>query len=256
MKPYFEQDGITLYHAPCLELLSEIGPASIGVTLTDPPYTKRVHDGARSNRRLPQIRRDHGGGPMRPIDFESISDEDLAACFAQMAGATRRWLIATTAFEHAARLYANPPGGMKPIRVGAWVKTNPMPQLSGDRPGQGWEAISISHAPERCWWNGGGRPATYIGPSEHGSEYPTQKPTWLISQIISDFADPGDLVLDPFCGGGTTLVCAWRAGLPAIGGDIREEALEIAARRLEREMRQGRLLAPTVPRPEQASLIF
>lgn len=43
---------------------------------------------------------------------------------------------------------------------------------------------------------------------------------------------------------GNPLVCAWRAGHQAIGCDVSERACEIAAKRLEAEMRQGRLTAP------------
>ena len=165
LRPYFERDGVTLYHASCMDLMATMAPRSVGCTITDPPYTDRVHDGARSNRRLPQIRKE-GGGPMRPIDFPSVTDEMLRAAFVEMGRLSRRWVIATTAFEHAARMYDDPPDGLRPIRVGAWTKTNPMPQITGDRPTQGWEAVSIQYADTcRPHWNGGGRPATYIGPS-------------------------------------------------------------------------------------------
>jgi site-specific DNA-methyltransferase (adenine-specific) len=167
-----------------------------------------------------------------------------------------RWVIATTAFEHAARMYDDPPQGLRPIRVGAWVKTNPMPQITGDRPTQGWEAVSIQYADTcRPHWNGGGRPATYIGPSADDTEYPTQKPEWLISRFIADFCDDGESILDPFSGGGTTLVCAWRAGHPVIGCDIREEACEISAQRLEREMAQGRIDLPRRTKAKQVSFL-
>ncbi|HEY8376772.1 MAG TPA: DNA methyltransferase, partial [Nannocystis sp.] len=86
--------------------------------------------------------------------------------------------------------------------------------------------------------------------------YPTQKPEPLISHLIADFAEPADLVVDPFAGAGTTLVCAWRAGHRAIGCDVREEACEVAARRLEREMAQGRINLPRRVVGDQPGLAF
>ncbi len=65
--------------------------------------------------------------------------------------------------------------------------------------------------------------------------YPTQKPEKLLERIIGSSSYPGDLVLDPFCGSGTTLVAAHRIGRKWIGVDISEEACTTASRRLERE---------------------
>lgn len=62
--------------------------------------------------------------------------------------------------------------------------------------------------------------------------YPTQKPILLLEQIIQLVTDHGDIVLDPFCGSGTTLVAAKLLGRSAIGIDISEEAVEMTRRRL------------------------
>jgi site-specific DNA-methyltransferase (adenine-specific) len=63
--------------------------------------------------------------------------------------------------------------------------------------------------------------------------YPTQKPITLLERIINLASDPGDLVLDPFCGSGTTLVAASLLGRRSIGIDISESACNLAATRLE-----------------------
>jgi site-specific DNA-methyltransferase (adenine-specific) len=62
--------------------------------------------------------------------------------------------------------------------------------------------------------------------------YPTQKPVLLLERIIEICTDAGDLVLDPFCGSGTTLVAAKLLGRSSIGIDISEEAVALAQRRL------------------------
>ena len=61
--------------------------------------------------------------------------------------------------------------------------------------------------------------------------YPTQKPLALLDRIISASSNPGDVVLDPFCGSGTTLVAAQRAGRQWIGIDANADAIRIARER-------------------------
>jgi site-specific DNA-methyltransferase (adenine-specific) len=67
-------------------------------------------------------------------------------------------------------------------------------------------------------------PASYL--------HPTQKPVGLMSRAVLKSSDPGDLVLDPFAGSGTTLVAAQLLGRHAIGVEIEERYCEVAARRL------------------------
>ncbi len=62
--------------------------------------------------------------------------------------------------------------------------------------------------------------------------YPTQKPVLLLERIVRLVTDEGDVVLDPFCGSGTTLVAAGLLGRLAKGIDVSEEAVKLARRRL------------------------
>jgi len=62
--------------------------------------------------------------------------------------------------------------------------------------------------------------------------YPTQKPVLLLERIISLCSDPGDMILDPFCGSGTTLVAAKLLGRRAIGVDSSKEAVELTRQRI------------------------
>lgn len=62
--------------------------------------------------------------------------------------------------------------------------------------------------------------------------YPTQKPLKLLERIVALSSNEGDLIYDPFCGSGTTLVAAAKLGRKILGTDISADAIEIAARRL------------------------
>lgn len=63
--------------------------------------------------------------------------------------------------------------------------------------------------------------------------YPTQKPVILLQRILAIASNENDLVLDPFCGSGTTLVAAKLLSRQAIGIDISQDAIDISRQRVE-----------------------
>jgi len=63
--------------------------------------------------------------------------------------------------------------------------------------------------------------------------YPTQKPLALLERIVAASSNPGDVVLDAFCGSGTALVAAQKLGRRWIGMDVSPAAVALARRRLE-----------------------
>jgi site-specific DNA-methyltransferase (adenine-specific)/modification methylase len=65
-----------------------------------------------------------------------------------------------------------------------------------------------------------------------GQGHPSQKPVALMRWLIRTFTDPGDLVLDSVAGSGTTLVAARAEGRRAIGIELHEPYVEMAAARL------------------------
>ena len=64
--------------------------------------------------------------------------------------------------------------------------------------------------------------------------YPTQKPLALYERIILASSNPGDMVLDPFCGCATTPIAAERLGRQWLGMDIWEGAYDVVKERLEK----------------------
>lgn len=74
----------------------------------------------------------------------------------------------------------------------------------------------------------------YLNPkARERTGYPTQKPVLLLNQILNIVTDEGDLVVDPFCGSGTTCVSAKFLKRQFIGIDISQDAVELANSRLE-----------------------
>ena len=80
--------------------------------------------------------------------------------------------------------------------------------------------------------------------SSHSKErtgYPTQKPLALLERIIKASSNPGDMVLDPFCGCATTLVAAESLGREWAGIDIAEQAVNLVVSRLQQAADQDAL---------------
>jgi len=84
----------------------------------------------------------------------------------------------------------------------------------------------------------------YLNPkARERTGYPTQKPLLLLERIVKIASEEGDIVLDPFCGSGTTLVAAVSLNRQAIGIDVSGDALEITRKRLEQPVKtESRLL--------------
>ncbi|WP_303822496.1 site-specific DNA-methyltransferase [Apibacter mensalis] len=73
----------------------------------------------------------------------------------------------------------------------------------------------------------------YLNPNaKERTGYPTQKPVLLLNQILNIVTNEGDLVVDPFCGSGTTCVSAKSLNREYIGIDISKDAVQLAISRL------------------------
>jgi DNA modification methylase len=70
--------------------------------------------------------------------------------------------------------------------------------------------------------------------SRERTGYPSQKPEALLERIVGALSNPGDVVLDPYAGSGTTLAVATRMGRPFVGIDQSEVAIETACARLRK----------------------
>lgn len=63
--------------------------------------------------------------------------------------------------------------------------------------------------------------------------HPTEKPVGLLANLISSVTKPGDLILDPFAGSGSTLVAAKKTGRRFIGIELDDDYFVTAQRRIE-----------------------
>lgn len=247
MTPYYQDASTTIYHGDCREVLPTL--AMVDHVITDPPYDEHTHSRQRRGSAKPGKGKqfglsDHSISMERHVGFGFISIEDMALVSAQCARLARRWVLIFCSMEQQADWKeALTKYGLEHVRFGIWHKPGATPQFTGDRPGTVTEAIEIAHPKGKKRWNGGGGFGMWTVPivkAQTGLRcHPTQKPEDLMAALVADFTDPGDIVLDPFMGSGTTLVAVKRLGRRAVGIEIEEQWCEAAARRLS----QGALTA-------------
>ena len=91
------------------------------------------------------------------------------------------------------------------------------------------------------WWNECHDSMTPVGriPAQR-TGYPTQKPLSLLERIIKVSSNEGDIVLDPFCGSGTTCIAAEKLRRQWVGIDISKEAYTLLKDRLGKEISNER----------------
>jgi site-specific DNA-methyltransferase (adenine-specific) len=211
--------------------LASLPDKSVDHVICDPPYSEHVSGNS--------VRGDghRAGGKLRALGFAHLTEETMKAAALEFARIVRRWALVFSDVEsgHLWRA-ALEAGGLELIRSGVWVKEFPTPQMTGDRPAIGVELITIAHPKGRKRWNGGGRPAVWTCPTAYRDGDPithtTQKPTRLMSALVRDFTDRGELICDPFSGSGTTGAAAKQMGRRFIGWELDETHARNAQARL------------------------
>ena len=228
-KPYYEDEraGMVIYHGDCREILPHL--PKVDLVLTDPPFSTHPHLNARSNRVF--------GYGNKAIDFQAIDFQAIENVLVELGAKCSRWFVSALDWRHIAQLNQACPEPWEFVRFGVWVKTNPMPQISSDRPANGWDGLIYLHNKNtKKRWNGGGRHGNWIGAVVTDGLHPTGKPLELMKHLVGMFSDDGNLILDPFMGSGTTLRAAKDLGRKAIGIELEEKYCEIAAQRLAQEV--------------------
>lgn len=227
-----ETDPVRVICGDALEVLPTLPDGCVDHVITDPPYSEKIHSGARSTRPGVDLT------VVKLVTFASIDDDAFLALSRESIRVARRWVFMTCDWRHAARAEREMP--LEFIRCGVWVKPDAAPQFTGDRPGAGWEAILILHRKGRKRWNGGGHHATWSHGVERSNVHPTQKPIALVRKWVRDFTDPGDLILDPFAGSGTTGVAAIAEGRRCILIERDPTYAELCRKRVAEAMGMGK----------------
>jgi site-specific DNA-methyltransferase (adenine-specific) len=240
-----EGSGWTMHLGDCVEVMATLDP--VDHIITDPPYEVEAH--TKQRRALKDATQKRGAvnvGEVRRVDatlpFAAISPEERLAVALQCGRLAARWTVAFCQIEAITAWRLNlEAAGLDWIRGGIWRKPDGMPQFTGDRPGMGYECMAIAHPPGRKRWNGGGKHAVWTVNLDHAhggggqNEHPTKKPIRLMMELVTDFTDPGETVLDPFTGSGTTGVACLRLGRKFVGVEKDPSYFRLACDRLRAE---------------------
>lgn len=257
LSPEYCTETEMLFLGDAFSVLKKIAPASVDMIFADPPYFLS-NDGVTC----------HAG---RMVSVNK-GDWDKASSVAEKHSFNRRWIrlcgkvldpngtiwISGTLHNIYSIGMALEQEGFKIINNITWQKTNPPPNLA---------CRCFTHSTETILWaqkndknskhlfnyqlmkrqNGGKQMKdVWIGPltpqkeKAHG-KHPTQKPLYLLERIIEASTNPGDLVLDPFCGSSTTGLASKILGRRYIGIDNAKEYIELSIRRLQQEVPCGEL---------------
>jgi hypothetical protein len=241
MIPYYQDDVYTLYTDDCRDVLPGIAADDL---ITDPPFVVRKKVELRGK----------GVAPMKQVST-TIGNQGwlYTKDWLPLALATgvRQALVFGGFRDVGELLAAGNPDHLKGILT--WRKTNaPLPAWNSPR----YDTTSI------VWWGSGTNPPgmntlksmvlDYPFPvagafaserfvdATKKSVHPSQAPLALMMDLIERFTQPGDTVLDPFAGTGTTLVAARNLGRKAIGIEVNQTYCALVVKRLRDGERQRR----------------
>ena len=251
---YYEDDYVRLYHGDCKDM-REVADGEVSLVLTDPPWM--VSREVKIHRSMNPKKYKYVG---QDIDL-NFGQWDWFDSEEQYYTFTRTWLAeATRCLKEKGHLisffdqhkttklieYAEELGYLMRQHL-YWLKTNPVPRARKVD-----FMIALEHA---CWFTKGtksgatfnyqlGQQRNYVDSAIPGHTtkldgkrvHPTQKPLKVLMTWIKYLSKPGDVVLDPMCGSGSTLLAAKLLERRAIGYEIDEHYCEVAANRLRQSI--------------------
>ena len=209
--------------------------------VTDPPYSARTHEGhddgaSLSNRAGVGWGRGDGGvdklRPRRALSYASLDVDGIDEIASSLVPFCRGWFVAMSdsvlcepwraAFEDRGLT------GFQPVPC---VIRGMTVRMSGDGPSS-W-AVYLNVARPKALSRWGTLDGAYIaGQGERVAI--GGKPLGLMRAIVRDYTRPGDLVVDPFCGGGTTALACAMEGRRCITSEMDPKTFALAKKRLER----------------------
>lgn len=255
-KFFYENRLAQIIQGDSFKLLAKIKSESIDTIFADPPYFLSNNGVTCQSGRMVSVNKGEwdkiGSTSMQIADKHKFNRKWIRLCKRVLKLNGSIWISGTLHNIYSIGM-ALEQEGFKIINNIIWQKTNPPPNLA---------CKCFTHSTETILWarkadknakhyfnyelmkeqNGGKQMkdvwnGSLTKPSEKKEgKHPTQKPEYLLERIIKASTRPGDIILDPFCGSGTTGVVANRFDRFFIGIDIEEEYLKITKARLEKEI--------------------
>ncbi|MDK1030186.1 MAG: DNA methyltransferase [Anaerolineae bacterium] len=239
----------------CIEVLNSLPAKSIDLIFADPPYNLQLKNELhRPNMTKVEAVDDHWDQFDSFSAYDQFSIEWLSACRRVLKSTGTIWVIGS--YHNIFRVGKIMQDlGFWTLNDVIWVKTNPMPNFRGVRftnahetliwasKKQGAKYTFHHHAMKGLnaekqmrsdWWllslaTGSERLKDENGAKAHS----TQKPESLLYRVILSSSNPGDVVLDPFFGSGTTGAVAKRLHRQWIGIEREEKYIKLAQKRID-----------------------
>lgn len=212
MRPYYEDDAVTIYHGDCREITEWL---SADVLVTDPPYGMEFASSWGGHQGACTIANDHD--TTARDDALTLWGERPAIMFGQWTQPRPTRTRMRLVWEKGAHV------GMGDLALPWKPNTEEIYIL-----GSGFEGIRSTSVLRYLAVSGTVRTA------DAGRNHPTEKPVDLMRDLIGKC--PRGTVADPFMGSGTTLRAAKDLGRKAIGVEVDERYCEIAAKRMAQEV--------------------
>lgn len=228
-QPYYEQDGIVIFHGDAMQYVQAL--PEVDAVVTDPPYGIVGKFGASGlyGKRNMQFAFDQPEGVMEHIAAVVDLVAEKAKALHLFCDPDHYGNIAKQVRKHG---YT--------VKPWARVKKCPPPPMPGNWWPSAFELAMYAYKPGAFFGDDSGKRCNvfHCDGYRHGIranekvDHPTQKWLPMIEYIVNTIVPEGGLCVDPFMGSGTTLVAAKLTGRRAIGIEIEERYCEIAAKRL------------------------
>lgn len=236
----------TLINGDCLQAMKDMDNASVDLILTDPPYNLGLFMKDRATN-LKAMRDNYfGAAGWDNYDYDEWN-KSMDSFFEESARLMRKGgsmivFMAVIKVESVIELAEKYEFYYK--TTGTWHKTNPMPRnmnLHFVNSTESW--VYFTYGARVGTFNNGGKALhdfreTSVTPKSERTygKHPTQKPLALMDFFVETLSNPGDLVLDPFMGSGTSGVSAIRNGRRFTGVELEKSYYEIATKRIQDEL--------------------
>ena len=222
--------NVKLYNDDCLNVLKEIGDNSVDFILTDPPYNI-----ARDNNFHTMGRKGIDFGEWdKGFDLFSYIDLLPRVCTKDAS------VVIFNDWKNIGEIakYAESKGFVIKDML-RWEKSNPMPRNRDRRFIVDYE-VAVWLTMPKAKWTFNRQSETYDRPLFKGSlvsgnektAHTTQKPIWLMKEILQVLSNEGDTILDPFMGSGSTGVACKELNRNFIGVELDKQYFDIAESRI------------------------
>jgi site-specific DNA-methyltransferase (adenine-specific) len=243
----YQDDSTTLICGTWQDALAAGMVPRVDAVITDPPYGARTHvghDGAAENGRAARMK--DPGKLSRTINYAAWSNEQAADAAQQWSAVAAGWVVVMSDHELAraweASLEASGRYVFAPI---PFVAPGSRIRLAGDGPSSWTVWLTVARPKTREMQHWGTLQGAYVLPQGCADKsFVGGKPPWLMRELIDDYSRPGDLILDPCCGSGTTAIAARDMGRRCITIEMDPATCELARKRIVKHAAQPPLFRP------------